>query len=653
MSKGYPRTRFEIVNQTQIQEIPQAISSDPASVIMAVYTSDKGSEDWELLYGLDDFCVRKGGISFTKHGQAQLTVAEELRAGAYVLGKRMVSPDATLANITIKARVVKSNGVSYLYFYTDSSTTAANINDAVEYGYGEFDISDIDYSAASIDIPIVTITAKGRGASALFVRINPEYISSKSASYCKYSFEVYEDSELLESIMFTMNPDIVIDGVSQALNPKVKAQSKQTQVHLYEDGVFALVNAIAVTATDLNISQIVNMDFINALDRKGQTQIPNLVSIAQSSIGAEDLWNGNMPEDIFNAVVDLRNPVGIPLVNGSNGAMGAAPMDNPEEYEKMLLATFDASELDAYKNALGSTTIYDLDAYKVDAIFDCNFPVSVKKAIAALCDFRGDMFFFQDLGIADVTTTQYVKTTDDGQNVTDGEGNLVYVTSKSIVYKNKDLAAIKESAASAAQSKYTALYHNYFNIYDPYTKKEITVTLPFLLASKFIAHQNNGIGRPFAGIPNKFYFTEIIDGSVNFFPVEIPSVNQKQELVDINVNYLSMYDGIPVLETMYVNDDEYSQLSFLHNVLAIQEIIKRIRTQCPRTRYTFLTGDDLEDYITDVESIINQYSTNFKSISVQYMYDELYESNNVFYAVLKVQFKNFIQEEYFKIIAIS
>jgi penicillin-binding protein-related factor A (putative recombinase) len=130
-------------------------------------------------------------------------------------------------------------------------------------------------------------------------------------------------------------------------------------------------------------------------------------------------------------------------------------------------------------------------------------------------------------------------------------------------------------------------------------------------------------------------------------------MNQKQELVDLNINYLSMYDGVPVMETMYVNDTEYSQLSYLHNIMGVQEIIKVIRTRCPRTRYTFLDGDDLETYIADVQTIIKEYATNFKSISCEYMADEAYEQNNIFYAVLKVQFKNFIQEEYFKIIAIS
>ena len=197
------------------------------------------------------------------------------------------------------------------------------------------------------------------------------------------------------------------------------------------------------------------------------------------------------------------------------------------------------------------------------------------------------------------------------------------------------------------------LYHNYFNIIDPFTKKEITVTMPYLLIDKFTNHMSRGIGRPFAGIANNIYFTDIIENSVNFLPVEIPGHNQKQELVDDNINYLSLYDGVLVMETMYVNDPADTQLSYLHNIMAVQEIIKLIRTRCPRTRYTFLSGDDLETYIADVQAIVNEYSTNFKSISCEYMADETYEQNNIFYAVLKVQFKNFVQEEYFKIIALS
>ena len=59
--KGYPRTRFEILNQTTVQEITQDLAGDSlVPVAMAAYTSDKGSEDWQEFTNLSDFVNQTG-----------------------------------------------------------------------------------------------------------------------------------------------------------------------------------------------------------------------------------------------------------------------------------------------------------------------------------------------------------------------------------------------------------------------------------------------------------------------------------------------------------------------------------------------------------------------------------------------------------------
>ena len=118
--KSYPKTRFDIINQTQIQEINTNTVNEPVALFMQPYTSNKGTEDWELLYGLDGFTNTKGGLNFAQHGQSQFLVANLLRSGSYVLAKRMVSENATLANVTVKAKVHQVEGVSYIYIYTSS-----------------------------------------------------------------------------------------------------------------------------------------------------------------------------------------------------------------------------------------------------------------------------------------------------------------------------------------------------------------------------------------------------------------------------------------------------------------------------------------------------------------------------------------------------
>lgn len=642
--KSYPRSQFEVVNNTSVEEIATNTVSGTTSIMLAAYTSDKGSEDWELLYGLTNFTDRKGGLSFSKHGQAQFTVANLLKNGSYVLAKRMVSKDATLANVTIRAKVVIVKNVSYVYLYGTSAQNGATFKEVCDSGYDSFNpeadpiegtVGDEATASKTYDIPLFTVAAIGRGASAITFRLIPEYFASKSGDNMKYTFEVSENVQVLESITCTFNPDIVVDGTIQSIQNKVNKASGQVRAKIYEDGILKLVQVLASTATkqtdtvtikpeggkevvqvteNIPISELVNLDFINGYNKK-ELPIAGIITknISDAGKDTENLWTAYKPAEITTAFT-LNAAEGIKLTNGTNGAMGSAPVQNAEEYKKMLLGTFGKDQ----NNNNFDPVIYDLDRYKIDAIFDCNYDVEVKNAIIDLVDFRGDCVFLADLGIGLV-----------------------------------DLDSILSKADEITPSKYVAIYHNSFDIIDEFTKKQITVTMPYLLASKLVNHISTGVGKAFAGIPNNLTFPEIVAGTINFLPVIIPGYNQKQKLVDANVNYISYYDDLPVMESMWTNDDSYTQLSFLHNVMAVQEIIKIIRTRCPKTRYTFLDGDDLEEYLSDANSIIKEYKNNFKSIKLTYMADEKYESNNIFYATITVVFHNFINEEYFKVICID
>ena len=97
-----------------------------------------------------------------------------------------------------------------------------------------------------IDIPLFTVAAAGRGMSGLSFRLNPEYVISKSSQCIKYSFETYENNvELVESIMCSMNPDFILDGVNQSLQNKVNNNSSQVKINLYEDGLLKLVSVLS------------------------------------------------------------------------------------------------------------------------------------------------------------------------------------------------------------------------------------------------------------------------------------------------------------------------------------------------------------------------------------------------------------------------
>lgn len=674
MSKGYPKTQFEIVDQSQILEVPQdTVDGSSIPLAMAAYTSDKGPENWKIFLDLENFIKQTGPINFNRHGQSQLTVAEILRAGGAVFCKRMVSEDAYLANTTVRAKVIVSEGVSYLYFYTTSIAEAVDFEAVTSEAYGDGLQLNTDASTNDVsvyDAPLFTVAAMGRGASNIKISVSPSYNKSvKSSRILNYVFKVTENNEDLEKIYFTMNPNIITEGVSQALNPKVKASSRQVKINMYDDCIFDLVTLLARTTTldgvAVSADDLINNDFVYGSDRSGRKAYGGLVTSAGEKVVSDnntetDLWVSLKPvlEDgskyCDTTLSPSNNGKDVPvlfetnLYNGTYGTMGEAPLTNTSEYTKMLKYTFGYCDIDEVtgepdltnRSMLFDPIIYDLDAYKIDFIADCNYPLEVKEVITNLVDFRGDMVYLADLCMTADLKSEDNTYIDDWYEDNDGAALNNY-------------KIIKAQANKLVDSMFVAIYHNYFKIYDPYTRRQITVTMPFLLAPLMVKHLAGGASRPFAGIPNNIVFPEIIDGSVNFIPVTIPGLDEKQMLVDSNINYLSLYDGNYVMETMYTNYAEYSQMSYLHNILAIQEVIKTLRTRCPRVRYSFLDGSDLQYYIDDATAVINQFSSNFASIEMEYLADENYERNNIFYAAIKVRFKNFIQEEHFKVFCIS
>ena len=183
----------------------------------------------------------------------------------------------------------------------------------------------------------------------------------------------------------------------------------------------------------------------------------------------------------------------------------------------------------------------------------------------------------------------------------------------------------------------------------------------YSLVAKFVDHFINGANRPFAGQAYGVTFEDdIIPGTINFKPKRVPKVasnaktyDQKQYFDDNRLNYIAYYDGIPTMDTEYTSQEAYTQLSWINNVILVQNIIREIRRMCPKNRYTFLDGQDLVNYKKDVNDILKNYSSQFKSITVSYIEDSNYQHNKVFYAALVVIFRDFVQSEIFKITAIT
>ena len=248
--------------------------------------------------------------------------------------------------------------------------------------------------------------------------------------------------------------------------------------------------------------------------------------------------------------------------------------------------------------------------YKPDVCMDANYPIAVKNAIYELAKFRKDFYFFGDLGL-DVNT---------------------FTNAMNKLYE-------------IPRDKFTGWYGQSYQIINPFTKRRVDVTITYSLTRCVIEHLNNRRHTPYCGIMYGWTIPEAIEGTINFTPKITPKENQKTLCDDARLNYASILNDVLTVETEFTSQEEFTQLSFANNVIAIQKIIKDVRDNCPKFRYSFISTDDLASYKKSVTRIINKYTEWFESLEFVYVQDDIMKANKIFEASLKVKHKDFVQSE--------
>lgn len=470
------------------------------------------------------------------------------------------------------------------------------------------DTVSVTYSAVTVedvkthDAAVTAITAAATGENKYLLYVftdNGRGVSSKRIMIQPN----YTLSKSLDYTLYTLSVienGTVIETVNFALDPDII--SNNTNI--------SLQSMVKTNSTQIKCTQI-------------DEGITGYLSAVQTAIGLTD---ANVAEyDMLFACtkkgavitsfsiniatgLNLQSTYGQSMTNGENGTFSTTPI-TASDYATETVKAWDGTF---------SNVIYNVDKYKVDCIIDANYDDTIKRAIEDLVTFREDAFYFRDLGKTANTLT-----------------------------------LITAADTSSTKNKFCGSYGIYYDVLDPYSKKQITVTVGYSLAQLLVNHFNNGRSLPLAGIKNRFILTDAIEGTVNFIPVITPDTNQKDELEDVRINYASYIDNNLVIETLYTSQDKLTAFSYINNILAIQQVVKRIRTRCPVIRYSFIDGKDLEAYLADVNEIIEPYTTNFNTLTMQYMGDETYTAQKIFYAMLKVKFKDFVQTEYFRVAAVS
>ena len=617
---------------------------------LQLFTSDKGPEGLRTVHGNEFFNLYGHTPSFKKHGQPLIQAAEIVKAGGELLCKRIVADNATLANLVILAKVsskqvqkVNSMGKPvYIDATTGKETTDAN---GGQNQRAMINTANIKYDAVSIKGAKTLSEVKTYAEKLLKDEV--EITETTSYDYVTKVGDALTDLNPVGQVNDTEDPDadkyiyplfVVVDNGRGVSSKRFKITpdyviSKNLKFQMYklsyigdtegeneyvwfnfQDDVVYLDKSISLDMIGRELTQIKASSFEDSIDLFIK-RLSTMTGIDEAELNSIDaIFGTNRKGDAIPQITidqdgyNLKSNLGMMLQEGDNGDFGDTPINSPaysEEMIKVLRGEYDDS-------------IFDRDRFMIDVCMDANYPKEVKDEIVNLANFREDFVFYRDYGTG-ITTYELVQ--------------QVHVDSP--------------------KSRFVADYCQSWDVIDPWTKKQITVTAPFSIATKLVSHLNNRRASLPCGILHDFVFPNVVEGSVSYIPKVTPSVDQKALLSDMAVNYASYINGALTVETAYTSQDEYTQLSFVNNIFAVTRVIHNIRTECPKIRYSFITDTDLEKYREEVNKVIMRTSDDFDMITMEYTQDEVMAANKIFEADLFVKFKNFEQQEIFNIYTLS
>lgn len=669
-----PGNEFVIVDnsgQYYTTETPEM-----APLMLTVSSFDKGPEDWVEVSGDDFFKLFGENISFEKHGQPAIQAANIIRNGGRLLIKRAAASDATLANAIILATVKKvqvpkvdpvTNEPIYIDKTSGTETTEAS-SSAGKNDRAVINTADITYSVTSI-AGAKTLNELKLAAKNLIVEKDPfidtdttepeppveddpnegiatmsieDDIKNKSvpssipgnvpfpvgllgdeATVSEYTYPLFiiaDNGRGVSSKRINIAPDYAIsknvkfvlykltnlgslnldnEYIRFALNPDTIYQS--SNMSLSESGK----GMVQIQAAGMNEGINKFIDKVSEFSGIERETLVTMDALFGRNNKGEPISQITVNEDGF----DLTSEFGITLQNGTNGSFGSYPFGS-EEYTQRLIEIY---------SGVDDPTIFDVEQWKIEVCVDANYPIEVKKVITELVDFRKDFTFIRDMGLG-----------------------LESFDAISLINK------------SFKDSMYAATYCQSYDVIDEFTKRQVSVTICYDIARLLIDHLNYRRNAPFCGQIYSVNMPSVVDGTISYIPRILPTVDQKQQLYDMHINYATIVNGLLTLETQVNSQTEETQCSWINNIFVVQNIIRDIRTLCPRIRYSFINqSSGLEAYASDVDRVLTQHLDEVDALSFEYTADKLELANHIFNATISVKFKEYVDFEKFTIFVID
>lgn len=605
----YPGFIAEFNDQSDINRLPVTEVRNRA-LFGSVFTSDKGPEGWTRVVGEEFFNLYGKTISFARHGQPLLQSAMAVNAGAEMLCKRLVADDAALANISLVATLSD----------TEVQATDADGNPLYLDDEGNQTVEVTETPVMTTEKTVKYSIKSVEGVKTLNEAFSTALKDCSEGEYLLYTIADNGRGTSKKRIKIVPNYRLSKGQVYTLYNLSVLENSVED-----ESMTFTTNPAIIVNNQNISLGSMIRTYSTQLVCHENEAGLGAYVSALAEAAGVtyDEMYQNDIlfcrtnKGDIIKGVsfdstgIDLSYSYGQMLANGDNGSFGSAPIQQAEVWNEQAIKAINGT----YDNV-----IFNLDQYKLTAWVDANYPSDVKRALEFLAAFREDFMYFRDQGLGQTS-----------------------------------LELIESERWNETHNMFCATYPQSYDIIDPYTKKQISVTIGYDLAQLLVAHCDNGCILPTAGMKHKMIISNAIYGTLSFTPTICPDPegNQKEKMEDMRMNYASYIDNQLVLETLWTSQEKYSQWSFVSNVMGAQEIVKAIRTRCPAIRYSFIEGEDLTQYKADVEEVIAPYASNFRTLELEYIADATYSANKIFYAALNIVYKEFVQTEWFKVTALN
>ncbi len=601
-----PMTTVNWHDNSAIQVTNTIAELDNRPLFFVVSSFDKGTEDLTVISG-QDFYNMYGTPYFARHGQNGIQAQRLINAGARLLVKRVCAENATIGNVVFYAKVTtteeqKKDGEGHLIYLDDEGHETTEVTD-----------TPVMISSTSIKWQATSFTN-----CKTFAAVRTQALSLYNESNGIYPLFVYTDNgrgvsgkavrltpnyQTSRNLGFTLYSLKVYEGTNilenetvsfdpdKAFNNTAYGIDNSTCYQVKAEVLPTIYNAyIDKLATDLDL----DADILRTYDMVfGYDNKGN--KVAGLSLDAES--------------VDLNALAGVSLASGNNGSFGTAPAGTPAWTEAIR------------KVFAGEVTddVWDRDKYKIAAILDANFPIVIKEAIANFVTWREDCVFFRDLGTGKVTFSDI---------------RTAY-------------------ALNTVKNKFICDYFTSYTIKDPNTYKNIEVTMMYDMAACIVRGFNNGIVNPLAGTYNGYVLDSAIEGTINFTPIATPAVNQKEAFEDLRLNYAIFQEGQCVVQSEYTSQEEYTELSYVNNVLAIQEVVRDLRTNCPASRYRLVSGTDLTEYALECNHVLEKHLSKFYLLRFTYTEDPLLSMQKIFFASVEFAFNQFANAEIFDVYALN